>query len=327
MVEGESGILAISPPWDKPLYEPSKRRLTWSDGAIATLYSADEPNRLRGPQHGAAWCDELCAWRYPETWDMLQFGLRLGAHPQTLVSTTPKPTKQLREIMSDKSTVITRGSTYDNQENLPAPFLERIIERYHGSRLGRQELNAEILDDTLGALWNRKILDLTRTSKYPPLYRIVVAIDPSTTANSGSDEAGIIVAGISEKGHYYILEDLSLVGSPSDWARVAIDAYDAWGADRIIAESNNGGDMVMETIHRYDYRAAVELVWASRGKYVRAEPVSILYEQGKVHHVGAFGALEDELTTWVPGEKSPNRLDALVWAVTNLSGGGIGVKV
>jgi phage terminase large subunit-like protein len=322
MVEGESGILAISPPWDKPKYEPSKRRLTWPDGAMATLYSADEPERLRGPQHGGAWTDELCAWRYPEAWDMLMFGLRLGKNPQACGTTTPKPTKLLRELMRSPTTHVTRGSTYDNAANLARPFLDKIVAKYEGTRLGRQELNAEVLDDTPGALWKRDQIDGLRVTQAPPLVRVVVAIDPSTTNNADSDEAGIIVIGKGEDGHLYILDDLSLQETPLGWARQAITGYHKFKADRIIAESNNGGLMVEQTIKSVEQGIPVTLVWASRGKYTRAEPISALYEQGKAHHVGAFGALEDEMCTWTPGMPSPNRMDALVWGATELTQGG-----
>ncbi len=323
MVEGESGILAISPPWDMPKYEPSKRRLTWPDGALATLYSADEPRRLRGPQHGGAWADELCAWRYEETWDMLMFGLRLGKNPRCVVTTTPRPTKQLREILKSPGTHVTRGSTYDNAANLAKPFLQKIITKYEGTRLGRQELNAELLEDTPGALWKRSLIDDSRVSKAPDLVRVVVSIDPSTTNNSESDEAGIVVAGRAENNEFYVLDDLSRQDTPLGWARASIAAYRKYTADRIVAESNNVGLMVEVTIRSVDDGVPVTLVWASRGKHTRAEPISALYEQGKVHHVGAFGALEDELCTWVPGDASPNRLDALVWAITELNSGTI----
>ena len=322
MVEGESGLLAISPPWDYPDYEPSKRRITWPDGATATLFSADEPERLRGPQHGIAWGDEVCAWRYAmEAWDMLQFGLRLGDNPQAIVTTTPKPTKLLRELLSDPTTVRTSGSTYDNQANLAKPFLSRILAKYEGTRLGRQEIRAEILDDTPGALWTMTLIDGLRVPKAPELVRIVVGVDPSTTNNKSSDEAGIIVAGKAANNHFYILGDASRQDTPAGWARASISAYHAHLADRIVAESNNGGLMVESTINNVDDSVPVTLVWASRGKHTRAEPVSALYEQGRVHHVGAFPTLEDEMTTWVPGDESPNRMDALVWAITELSGG------
>lgn len=330
MIEGESGILAKSPPWDMPKYEPSKRRLTWPDGATATTYSADEPERLRGPQHGAAWGDELCAWRYPDdAWDMLMFGLRLGDNPQVLATTTPKPTKHLRSLLADPTTIVTRGSTYDNAVNLAKPFLNKIITKYEGTRLGRQELKAEVLDDTPGALWNRGQIDALRVKKadVPDLIRIVVAVDPSVTNTEDSDEAGIIAAGAGADGDYYILEDPSLQDTPAGWAKAAVRTYYLLAADRIVAESNNGGLMVEGTIRAVDDNVPVTLVWASRGKYTRAEPISALYEQGKVHHVGSFGALEDELCTWVPGDASPNRLDALVWALTELSDGGIGVHI
>ena len=200
MVEGESGILAISPPWDRPRYEPSKRRLTWPNGAVATLYSADEPERLRGPQHDAAWCDELASWRYPEAWDMLMFGLRLGTDPRVVVTTTPRPTKLIRELLADPTVVVTRGTTYENRANLAPDFLEQIVRKYEGTRLGRQELEAEILDDVPGALWSRGVIEAARADSAPHFVRVVVAIDPAATSGEGADETGIIVAGKDEAG-------------------------------------------------------------------------------------------------------------------------------
>lgn len=319
MVEGESGILNIAAPWEKPLYEPSKRRLTFPNGAIATTYSADEPERLRGPQHDAAWADEMCSWRHPEAYDMLMFGLRLGTNPRVVITTTPKPIKILKEIMKTPKTEITRGSTYDNAENLASAFLNTIITKYEGTRLGRQELNAEILEDTPGALWNRAVLDNYRLHEYPEkLDRVVVGVDPAISSNEDSDETGIVVAG-SKGLEGYVLADYSGNLKPAAWARRAVDAYYDHNADYIVAESNQGGEMVSHTIHTIDPNVPVKLIHASRGKQTRAEPISALYEQGRVHHVGNLGTLEDQLTTWVPGaEDSPDRLDALVHAITAL---------
>lgn len=330
LVEGESGVLAISPPWFKPIYEPSKRRVTWPNGSTATLYSADKPDLLRGPQHHWAVADELAAWRYPDAWDMLMLGLRLGEHPRVTVATTPRPTKIIRELLKAPTTATTRGSTYDNASNLAPAFMGQIIRRYEGTRLGRQELLAEVLDDVPGALWTRDILDASRVSKAPDLVRVVVAIDPAVTANDeSSNETGIIVAGVDRADHGYVLEDCSLIGSPAQWAERAVQAYDRWGADRIIAETNQGGDMVEHTIRtaardmaeagrRKSRSVSFRQVRATRGKHTRAEPVSALYEQKRVHHVGMFAELEDQQCTWVPGEDSPDRMDSLVWAMTDL---------
>jgi phage terminase large subunit-like protein len=324
MIEGESGLLAISPPWNRPRYEPSKRRLTWPNGAMATTYSAEEPERLRGPQHDGAWCDELAAWRYAETWDMLMFGLRLGRDPRAIVTTTPRPVKLLRELLALDTTTKTGGSTYENRANLAPAFLDQIIRRYEGTRLGRQELNAELLDDVEGALWTRAMIDGARTAEAPDLARVVVAIDPATTATEDSDETGIVVAGRGVDGRFYVLDDCSCRLTPDGWATRAVGAFDRYEADRIIGEVNNGGDLVESCIrHAASARSrhiAYAKVHASRGKLVRAEPIAALYEQGRVSHVGSFPALEDQLCSWVPGshDGSPDRMDALVWALTEL---------
>ncbi len=320
MVEGESGILATCPPRYRPLYEPSKRRLTWPNGALATTFSADEPDLLRGPQHTRAWTDEIASWNYPEAWDMLMFGLRLGAHPQVCVTTTPRPTPLIRGMLSSPNTAVTRGSTYENRANLAPSFFKHVITKYEGTRLGRQELNAEVLDDTPGALWTRERIEGSRVRAAPDLARIVVAIDPAVTSAEGSDETGIICAGIGVNGHGYVLEDASMRGTPSAWAQAAVALYHSRRADRIVAEVNNGGEMVELTIRTVDMQASYTAVHASRGKRTRAEPISALYEQGRVHHVGTFPALEDQMSTWVPdgGEPSPDRMDAAVWAFTEL---------
>ncbi|MEI6065554.1 MAG: terminase family protein, partial [Pseudanabaena sp. ELA748] len=321
LVEGESGLLAIAPPHARPVYEPSKRRLTWPNGVIATTYSADEPDRLRGPQHDAGWCDELAAWRYPDAWDQLMFGLRLGTDPRVVVTTTPRPTPLVRQLVRSPSTHVTRGSTYDNRANLAPAFFDQIVTRYEGTRLGRQELNAEILDDAPGALWSRAMLDGSRVDRAPlALRRVVVAVDPAVTSTESSDETGIVVAGVGTDGHGYVIADHTGKYSPADWARLAVRLYREHKADRIVAESNQGGDMVAHTIRTVDPGAPVKLVHASRGKRTRAEPVVALYEQGRVHHVGVLAALEDQLCTWdaSTSEASPDRLDALVWALTDL---------
>lgn len=324
MIEGESGIMAISPPWLRPIYEPSKRRVTWPNGAMATAYSADEPERLRGPQHSGAWCDELASWRYPEAWDMLQFGLRLGDRPRTVVTTTPKPTRLIRDLLQRKDCHVTRGSTYDNRSNLAKPFLDAIVQKYEGTRLGRQELYAEVLADVPGALWTQRGLDDYRVQVCPPLARIVVAVDPAITSGEAANENGIIVAGAAPDASAYVLEDWSLRGSPDEWARKAVAAYRKHGADCIVAEANQGGEMVAQVIKSVA-DIPVKLVRATRGKYVRAEPISALYEQGRVHHVGVLPTLEEQMTSFTPERAadrsdgfSPDRVDALVWALTEL---------
>lgn len=322
-----SGILQVHPKDFCPKYEPSKRRLTWPNGAAATLYNAVEPDQLRGPQHDAGWCDELCKWRYQqETWDQLEFGMRTGTNPQKLISTTPRPTLLLKKIMRDSGTVLTRGSTYDNVANLAGKFLERIKAKFEGSRLGRQELEAEVLEDLEGALWKRSNIDEYRITldQLPPLMRIVVAIDPAISSNENSNETGIVAAGIDSNGHGYVLDDISGVYSPEEWAREAISLYKARRADRIIAEKNQGGEMVENTIRSIEFGVPYRGVHASKGKFVRAEPISSMYEQGRIHHVGSFAALEDQMCAFtVDFDRkgmgySPDRMDALVWAFTEL---------
>jgi phage terminase large subunit-like protein len=339
MIEGESGILAICPPDERPLYVPSKRRLEWPNGAISLIFTADEPERLRGKQHYKIWADEVGAWRYPEAWEQTMFGLRLGVVPQGIVTTTPKPTKLLIELIKDKRNVVTIGTTYENRANLAQGFFDYVISKYEGTRLGRQELNAELLTDMPGALWRRTSItdkgvtywgiDDSRVMKAPDsLTRVVVGVDP--TASSAGDEAGIITAG-HLGNQYYTLADDSLQGSPEQWAQAAITAYHRHKADCIVAEKNNGGEMVESVIKQAVIAAKqkdptignvpVKLVWASRGKQTRAEPISSIADQGRDHHVGVFANLEDELCMWLPGEASPNRLDAKVWAITDLAEG------
>ncbi|MGY3615942.1 DNA-packaging protein [Bradyrhizobium sp. USDA 10063] len=329
MVEGQSGLLRMAPPWNRPQYEPSKRRLTWPNGAIATTFSSEEADRLRGPEHDAAWADELAAWNEPQaTWDMLMFGLRLGKHPRWLVTTTPRPVKLLKEILAreGRDVVVTRGSTFENEANLAPTFLAAVRQRYEGTRLGRQELNAELLSDMPGALWQLDWLDRDRVAAVPELRRIVVAIDPAVSNNEGSDETGIIVAGVTKDQHAYVLEDLSGRYAPHEWAAKAIKAYRRHKADRIIAEVNNGGAMVEATIRALDPLVSFKSVHASRGKVVRAEPIAALYEQRKVHHVGSFPVLEDQMCAFTSDFDrarvgySPDRVDSLVWALTELSG-------
>lgn len=332
MVEGESGIMGVCPPWNKPNYEPSKKRLTWPNGARATIFSADDPESLRGPQHDAAWLDELCKWRYQqEAWDQLQFGLRLGKRPVQCITTTPRPTRLLKEIVARKSTFITKGHTYDNLDNLAETFREAIVSRYEGTRLGRQELSAEILDDNPNALFHEHIIAahrVGRTEVPEDINRTVVGVDPPATGNADSDECGIIVASRdipnTNHSHFYVHHDGSVQGrSPEGWAAAAVSLYYKHMANAIIAEVNQGGDMVESVIKNVDPTVRVIKVRASKGKWVRAEPVAGLYEQGRVHHVGQFSTLEDQMCDFDPsGEiegKSPDRLDALVWALAELS--------
>lgn len=321
MIEGASGLLSVFPPDRRPTYEPSKRRVTFHNGATATAFSADKPDRLRGPNHDLAWADELAAWRYMDAWDQLMLGLRLGDNPRVVVTTTPRPIAIIRRLAqsTDGRVHVTSGSTYENAANLSTDFIDEMRRRYEGTRLGRQELEAQIIDDVDGALWARDNIDETRVTSHAPLKRIVVAVDPAVTANENSDETGIIVAGVDNKNEGYVLDDRTLRASPNEWASAAIAAYHTHKADMIVAEANQGGDLVSTVIKTLDPRVPVRLVRASRGKRTRAEPVAALYEQGRVHHVGYFTALEDQLCSWVPDSStSPDRLDALVWAFTEL---------
>lgn len=329
MVGGESGLLATAHPHRRPVYEPSKRLVTFANGAVALCFSADEPERLRGPQFHFGWGDEIAAWRYPEdTWSNFQFGLRLGDNPRAVITTTPKPTKHVKELVADPLTHITRGSTFDNKANLAKTFLSRILKKYDGTRLGRQELYAEVLEDNPGALWKRPNIEDTRVKKHPRLVRIVVAVDPAVSANALSAETGIIVAGLGDDGHGYVLGDHTLSDTPKKWGDAVVTAFNTYEADRVIGEVNNGGDLVESNVRTSARDSGCEIsfkqVRASRGKQTRAEPIAALYEQKRVHHVGAFPALEDQLCDWDPttGARSPDRLDALVWALTELMLGG-----
>jgi predicted phage terminase large subunit-like protein len=319
MIEGESGLLAISPPWFRPEYEPSKRRLTWPNGAIATAYSADEPDRLRGPQHDGAWADEIASWKYPETWDMLLFGLRLGRKPRVVATTTPKPVELVRRLIEDADTAVTRGSTYENADNLAPTFIGQIVRRYEGTRLGRQELHAEVLEDVEGAFWHLAWIDSARVKEAPILQHIVVAIDPAATHGEDADETGIVVAGKGEDGEFYVVHGAGYRLSPHGWAKRALDLYDQFKGDRIIAERNNGGEMVEETLRSVRGLAPVKTIVASRGKTVRAEPVAALYEQGKVHHVGTFPTLEDQMCRFPVATEHDDQVDALVYALSELT--------
>ncbi|MDQ1326686.1 MAG: hypothetical protein QG564_1814 [Campylobacterota bacterium] len=319
MVQGESGILSVCDRWDRPTFKNGQ--LYWPNGAISLIFSAEEPDRMRGKQHMKLWADELAAWRYPDAWDQVFLGLRLGKNPQACITTTPRPTKLIKDLIKEKSTIITRGSTFDNKNNLAPSFLNKIIDKYEGTRLGRQEIYAEVLEENENALWTLKQIDDLRVENYDSFSRIVVAIDPAVTSSAEADFTGIVVAGKGEDGHYYIIKDLTVLAKPADWARVAINAYYDYKADRIIAETNNGGDMIEDIIRNLDGNVSYKKVTATRGKILRAEPISALYEQGKVHHIGMFGKLEDQMVNYTGDtkQKSPDRLDALVWALTELS--------
>ena len=319
MIEGESGIMAISPPWDRPSYQPTKRRLVWDNGAIATTFSADEPDAIRGSQFSSLWLDEVGAFKYEDAFDQAMFGLRLGNDPRAVGTTTPRVTPLIRRLLKDPTTHVTVGTTYENRDNLAPAFFDQIIRKYEGTRLGRQELLAEMLEDVEGALWNHELLDLTRVRETPEMIRIVVGVDPAVTNNEGSDETGIVVAGLGTNGHFYVLADYTLKGSPLDWAKKVVFAYYRHQADRVIGEVNNGGDLIEMNLRTVDLNISYKSVHATRGKQLRAEPIVSLYEQNRAHHVGFHAELEDELTTWEPGKKSPNRLDGMVWALTELS--------
>jgi len=394
MILGESGILEKSPRNDVPKYEPSKRRLTWRDGSIATAYSGDEPGQLRGPQHDTAWLDEFAKYKKaPETLANVEMGLRLSDYPCLYISTTPIPSPEMRELVSEakrwerhlREVIGSRSSGADlameaarwiseggdcdlllqpgtdgpevprvilvnehmeaNAKNLPEETRKQLKRRFGGTRTGRQELGGELLEDVEGALWTQSMIDLNRGRRFrvyergeertvwmvfdwsrqawrrvPELVWVVVSVDPATTSGPGSDDTGIVVAALGEDEHGYVLEDATCHLSPEGWASRAIDRYDAWLADLVTAETNNGGDLVEAVLRTQDRNVSYAHVHASRGKTARAQPVASLYEQGKIHHLGMFNELEDEMTTWVqkPGVASPNRIDALVWAVSKL---------
>jgi phage terminase large subunit-like protein len=340
MVEGPAGILHVCPPWDRPRYEPSKRKVTFNNGTVALLFSADEPERLRGPQCYKAWADEPAAWRYPEAWDQMMFGLRLGSKPQVVATTTPKPRPLIKDLVKRDSldVAVTRGSTMENKTNLAAAFFNTVIRKYEGTRLGRQELEAEILEDVEGALWTSRTIEASRMRTVPLLDHVVIGVDPPA-ADPTSDEmteeekrlnaeCGIIAAGMAKPTsrsdgrqllpHGYVMGDYSMDGSPEQWGRRVVNAFQLEMADCVVAEANQGGAMVRSVIHNVDPNVPVQLVYASRGKRTRAEPVSAMYEQARIHHIGYFPDLEAQLTTWIPGDKSPDRMDALVWAITKL---------
>jgi phage terminase large subunit-like protein len=326
--EGESGLISVIKRYgiyDDKAYNRTNYSYTFANGSRIKGFSAEEPDRLRGPQHHGAWCDELAAWQYEDSWNQLQFGLRLGSHPQVVVTTTPRPTKLIKDLISRDTTHITRGSTFENSENLSESALLEMQNRYANTRLGRQELFGEVLDDNPGALWNRAQIESSRIKpeELPALVRIVVGIDPAVTSGEDSDFTGIVTAGYAANGHYYILSDKTLKATPDAWARVAVNEFELHKADRIIAETNNGGDLVVHLLNQVNPNVPVKKVTATRGKAVRAEPIASLYEQGRVHHVGYFSELEEQMCEWEPGvsKDSPDRMDAMVWAMTELSEG------
>lgn len=324
VTEGESGVLSVFPPSQRPRYEPSKRRISFHTGAIATTYSADEPERLRGPQHDALGIDELAAMRNGrDALDMAMLGLRLGPDPRAMIATTPKPSAVLRDVMNDPSTVVTRGSTYANRANLAPAFFEQVVSRYEGTRLGQQEIQGIVLDEYEGALFSRGLIEASRIKVGEEHFRfrkIVVGVDPAVSATDSSDFTGLSVVGLGGNGIAYVLHSEGVKLSPDGWAKRAIELYHGYEANQIVAEKNQGGDMVSSTLRTQDNRVPVKLVSATKGKRLRAEPVAALFEQGKAKLVGAFETLEEQMSTFLgePGERSPDELDAMVWCMTEL---------
>lgn len=322
--EGESGIINILHRYGVlTTYNRSMGEITLNNGSHIKLFSADEPDRFRGPQHHGAWCDELAAYRYEDAWHQLQFGLRLGSKPRIVITTTPRPTSLIRQIAAreDGTVALTRGSTFDNAANLAPSALLELQARYNGTRLGRQELYGEILEDQEGALWTRGLIDRNRLKEHPPLSRIVVSIDPAVTNTAASDETGIIVAGCDAGGHGYVLHDGSMKGSPLEWAQKAVELFDRYKADSLLVEVNQGGDMVSAVLKQVRTTLPIREIRAHVGKKLRAEPVAAMYEQGRIHHVGEYPQLEDQMTIWTPADaNSPDRLDAMVQAFSDLLG-------
>ena len=323
MVEGTSGLRALGPRLERPRYEATRRRLLWPNGAIATLFSASDAEGLRGPQFDAAWSDEVAKWPDAEAaWDMLQFGLRLGEKPRQVATTTPRAVSLIRKLLTDENVHVTRASTYDNRANLADTFFSTIIKTYEGTRLGRQELDGDLLEDDPDALWSRATIERVRCHEAPPLFRIVVAVDPPASSGAGADECGIVVAGQSADGLIYVLADRTRGrAKPAEWAKVVACAFETFEADRVVAEVNQGGEMVASVLHQVAPQLPIRQVRASRGKWIRAEPVAALYEQGRVRHVGTFTNLEDQMCNFSGSGKSPDRLDALVWAISDLMRG------
>ncbi len=331
MIEGPAGLLRMSPRGERPQWTSSRGRLEWRNGAVAQAFSADDPDSLRGPQFDAAWCDELAKWRYADAaFDMLQFGLRLGEQPRQLITTTPRPTALIKRLLSDPRTAVTRAGTIANAAHLSPAFLDEVLARYAGTRLGRQEIDGEIIEDRPDALWTRAMIEAARIDKAPQLARIVIGIDPPASSREGADACGIFAAGRDDNGCIYVLEDATAQGlAPAAWAMRAIALYRRHQADALVAEVNQGGDMVGAVLRNVDASVPLKTVHATRGKYLRAEPVAALYAQGKVRHAAPMPELEDQMCDFGIGGNpsgglssgaSPDRLDALVWAVTELTG-------
>ena len=324
MIEGVSGLLSVHRAIERPRFESSKRQVVWPNGAVAQVFSAEDPDSLRGPQFAAAWCDEIAKWRNAEeTFDMLQFGLRLGRMPQQVVTTTPRAVPLIERLLSDPTTVVSRSRTHDNAENLAPAFIAEMERRYRGSNLARQELDGELIADRGDALWQSEWIERTRVTRAPELIRIVIAIDPPVTSGVKADACGIVAAGLGEDGRAYVLADRTLQGiAPNVWARAAVAAYHDLSADRIVAEVNQGGELVSTIIRQIDETVPVRHVHATRGKWLRAEPVAALYAEGRVAHVGHWPELEHQMCDFGAGGlssgRSPDRLDALVWALTEL---------
>ncbi len=324
MIEGVSGLLAIHTRWERPDWYPSRRRLEWPNGAIAQVFSAEDPEGLRGPQFSAAWSDELAKWpNLQECWDMLQFGLRLGDRPRQIVTTTPRPAPLLKRLLADPHVAVSRAATAANRYNLAPEFIRSITETYGGTRLGRQEIDGEIVEESADALWTRAMIEGCREPAPGGLARIVVAVDPPASSSQRADSCGLVVAGVDADGFGHVLEDGTVSGArPHEWAQMAIALYRRFEADALVVEVNQGGEMATSVIREVDSGVPVTAVRATRGKYLRAEPVAALYAQGRVRHAGRFPALEDEMCDFGPAGlssgRSPDRLDALVWALTHL---------
>ncbi|HZP70718.1 MAG TPA: terminase family protein [Pseudolabrys sp.] len=334
MIEGPAGLLRISPRLERPQWMATRRRLEWPNGAVAHAFSAEDPEQLRGPQFDAAWCDELAKWHYvDETFDMLQFGLRRGARPRQLITTTPRPIALIKRLLVDPRTVVTRASTHANAAFLSPAFFDEVLARYAGTRLGRQEIDGEVIEDRADSLWTRAMIEAARVRSAPPLLRIVIGVDPPGTARPGADACGIVAAGIAENGIIYVLADATVQGlAPQGWASTVVALFTRLRADMVIAEVNLGGDMVRSVLQQIDPAIPVRTVHATRGKWLRAEPVAMRYQQGKIKHVDPpLEALEDQMCDFgmdgLSSGGSADRLDALVWAATELLERGVGPRV
>ena len=334
MIEGPAGLLRISPRHERPQWTPTRRRLEWPNGAVAHAFSAEDPEQLRGPQFDAAWCDEMAKWHHvEETFDMLQFGLRLGIRPRQLVTTTPRPIALIKRLLADPRTAVTRASTHANAAYLSPAFLDEVLARYAGTRLGRQEIDGEIIEDRAGALWTRATIEAARAHTAPPLLRIVIGVDPPGSARAGADACGIVAAGIADNGTIYVLADATVQGlAPHGWANAVVALFRRLRADLVVAEVNLGGEMVRAVLHQADPVIPVRAVHATRGKWLRAEPVAMRYQQGRIKHVDPpLEALEDQMCDFgidgLSSGASADRLDALVWAVTELMERGVGPRV